>query len=556
MITRTTSEHELNIVGSSVFGKYPKISLEKTVNLFISDNWMVPYAGYQLAIPASVFGDGIQGRGIHTSEKLKRMIGVVDENVYLINISFDQYQRKVIASQSILIGTLQTFRGKVYIAENNKPQICISDGTSLYIYDTTQTPAFKVVTTSFIPGYIDFHDTYFLCAASADGFYSPAANNTWRLSDSNNGLSWPDDAAHIGLLQTKPDNTQAVVRFPSKGNLIFVFGSTVIEPWFDVGYQLFPYQRNTSFNIDYGCLNPATIASIDELVVWLGVNEKAGPVIMYSDGGMPKTITTDGIEYVLSNMQNPQDSEAFIYRQDGHIFYHINFYSDNLSLFYDFNTQKFYHACDENGNYFIASEVAFFNNQYYFFSRNNGNLYAFDTIFTTFDGAQIPQIRVCKNIRNKQQEEFIANDLGFTIETGNTPSIEQDLGPLYLITEDGKKYITEGDPIFLATELNEMYITEAGDFLTSEQVDADSFEYLICNQADIEYTTPRIDLSISIDGGEHFSSYDSQDLPPLGQRKNKLAFWQIGMANDLVCQFRFWGLGRFVVTNGVVNVRQ
>mgnify|MGYP001618733013 FL=1 len=200
--------------------------------------------------------------------------------------------------------------------------------------------------------------------------------------------------------------------------------------------------------------------------------------------------------------------------------------------------------------------MAFFNNQYYFLSRNNGNLYAFDTIFTTYDGAEIPRLRVCKNIRNPQQEYFIGNDLGFTIETGETNYLEQDLGPLYLITEDGKKYITEGDPIFLATELDEIYITEDGDNLTSEQVDADSFEYLISEQGNIVHTTPRVDLSISIDGGDHFSSYDSVELPPIGHRKFKLAFWQLGASNDFVCQFRFWGIGRFVVTDGVVNIRQ
>ena len=92
---------------------------------------------------------------------------------------------------------------------------------------------------------------------------------------------------------------------------------------------------------------PAAVAYMDEIVVWLAGNEKSGPIIMYSDGGMPKKITTDGIDFVFSNLNNPSDSEAFIFRQDGHLIYHINFYTDNLSLFYDFNLDKFYHACDE-----------------------------------------------------------------------------------------------------------------------------------------------------------------------------------------------------------------
>src|SRR6185369_9083844 len=143
----------------------------------------------------------------------------------------------------------------------------------------------------------------------------------------------PSGIGYIGLLQTKPDNTQAVIRMPSKGNMILVMGSTVTEAWFDVGAQNFPYQRDNHMSIDYGCLNPATIASMDEIVVWLAQNEKSGPIVMYTRGGMPEKITTDGIDYLFSQLINPSDSQGFLYRQDGHLIYHLNFYTDNLSLF-------------------------------------------------------------------------------------------------------------------------------------------------------------------------------------------------------------------------------
>lgn len=565
MINR--SEHfkeiPLNIVGSSTFGRYPIISIEKTINMFISDGWLVDYAGYKVALSSVLFNNAVEGRAIHTSTKFNRLVVVMDQFVYLVNIDFNQQQEKISTYQIIQIGTLETTTGVVYISENNKPQVAISDGLNIYIYDPTASPQFQIATKdgtnpiSFLPGQIDFHDTYFLCAASADGYNgSSIVNNTWRLSLQNNGLQWPDTSSNIGFLQTKPDNTQAVVRFPSKGNMIAVFGETVGEPWFDVGYQLFPYQRNSSFNMDYGCLNPATIARMDEMVVWLAVNDTAGPVIMFSDGGAPKPISTDGIDYFLSNLQFPEVSQGFLYRQDGHIFYHINFYNDNVSLFYDFNTKMFFHASDEFGNYFIASEVAFFNNQYYFVSRNNGNLYAFDTIYETYDGAEIPRIRTCKAVRNAQQEYFIANDIGFTIESGNTNYQEQDLGPIFLITQDGKKLITQGHAIFLMTQDGKYLLTEDGQNLVSQQQDISDFNYLITQQNAVEQSVPIVDLSISIDGGETFSSYDRQYLPPIGQRRNKLAWWQLGVCNTLVCQFRFWGLGRFVACDGVVNIRQ
>lgn len=581
MITRGSNfeQFPLNIVGSSIFGRYPKISIEKTYNMFMSDNFMVPYAGYQIAINSSMFGNGKEGRAVFTSTKFGQLVIVIGANVYLATINFSQQLQRVVYEQVIPIGMLQTQTGVVYIAENNLPQIGISDGTAFYIYDPSlaPNPTFVTVPLNFTPGYLTFHDTYFILAASNDLTYNPPANNTWRLSLSNQGYkdpvsgntAWPNSAGNVGLLQTKPDNVQSVVRFPSKGNMIFVMGSIVTEAWFDTGAQLFPYQRNNQFNIDYGCLQPATVAYMDEIVVWLAQNEKSGPIIVYSNGGMPEKITTDGIDYLFSTLQNPQDSQAFLYRQDGHLFYHINFYSDNLSLFYDFNTKKFYHACDQNLNYFIASEVAYINNQYYFVTRNNGNLFSFDTIYTTYqdtspDGTienhEIPRIRTCANIRSPDQTYRIINDIGFTIESGETNYQQQDLGEIFLVTQDGRPIVTQGDYLGLITQDGKPIITQNGTYIVSQQNAQGAPAFLIAQQHANTGTTnlslPHVDLSISTDGGASFGNEWAYYLPPIGQRKNRLMWWQCGIANDWVPQFKFWGMGRFVATDGTVNARK
>ena len=575
MVARGQNFKELpvNIVGSSIFGRYPKISIEKTYNMFMSDNFMVPYSGYSIGITSSNFSNSIEGRAIFTSTKFDELVVVEGNSVFLVNITYSQTEEKVIFFQVFKIGTLQTQTGVVYIAENNKPQIGISDGTAFYVYD--QNPPmghgiFEAVPLSFIPGYLTFHDTYFILAASNDTEYTPPANNTWRLSGQNDGYTWKNDSASIGLLQTKPDNVKAVVRFPSKGNMIFVMGSIVTEAWFDTGAQLFPYQRNNQFNIDYGCLQPATVAYMDEFVVWLAQNEKSGPIIVYSDGGMPKKITTDGIDYLFSTLQDPENSQAFLYRQDGHLFYHINFYADNLSLVYDFSTQKFYHACDQNLNYFIASEVAFFKNQYYFISKNNGNLYVFDTSITTYQDTdsmgniithEIPRIRTCANVRNPDQGYQIINDIGFTIESGETDYQQQSLGEIILITQSGNILVTQGGIPPLVTQAGNDLLAQDGTlFITQQNTGGTETAWLIAQQMANTGTSnlslPHVDLSISTDGGASFGNEWAYYLPPIGHRKNRLMWWQIGIANDFVPQFKFWGMSRFVATDGTVNVRR
>ena len=393
------------------------------------------------------------------------------------------------------------------IAENNVGQIAICDSENLYIYTPFGTPGFQQIPNSsiasgafenLIPLYVSFHNTRFLLAIETS---SPS--NHWILSSENDGSMWPNSAAYTsGSLQTKPDSTVAITRFPSRGNMVFVFGENVVEAWFDTGAQLFPYQRNNQFNIDYGCLSPASVAYMDELVVWLAANEKSGPIIMASTGGPPDKITDDGIDHLLSNLAAPYDSEAFIYRQDGHLFYHINFYTDNFSLFYDFNTKKFYHASDEDLNYFAASDLAFFNNQYYFVSRNDGNIYAFDTAYTTYDGLEIPRIRICDPIRLPTQDFFLVNDIGFTTEQGTTDPYYQENG--------------------------------SGDLVMSY---------------------PRIDMSFSTNGGESFGNTVANQMNPLGLRKNKALWWRLGYMNDFQVKFRFVGFGRFMAANGTASLR-
>jgi len=559
----------VNVVGSSIFGRYPKISIEKTYNMFMSDKFMVPYAGYNIGITSADFANAIQGRAIFTSTKFDELVVVEGNGVYLVNIVYNQRREEITFFQVFKIGTLQTQTGVVYIAENNKPQIGISDGTAFYIYDPTLDPVFQAVPLNFKPGYLTFHDTYFILAASQDNTYTPRANNTWRLSGQNDGLTWSSNSASVGLLQTKPDNVQAVVRFPSKGNMIFVMGSIVTEAWFDTGAQLFPYQRNNQFNIDYGCLQPATVAYMDEFVVWLAQNERSGPIIVYSDGGMPKKITTDGIDYLFSTLQDPEDSQAFLYRQDGHLFYHINFYTDNLSLVYDFSTEKFYHACDQNLNYFIASEVAFFNNQYYFISKNNGNLFVFDTTITTYQDIdslgnkvthEIPRIRACANIRTPDQNYQIINDIGFTIESGETDYEQQSLGEIILITQDGNILITQGGIPELITQSGNPILSQDGTIFIMQQNPGGTNTAELIAQQDANtgfsnLSLPHVDLSISTDGGASFGNEWAYYLPAIGHRKNRLMWWQIGIANDFVPQFKFWGMGRFVVTDGIANTR-
>lgn len=464
----------LDIVGSTAFGRYPKISLEQTFNMIMSDGWMVPSAGYKKI--AQIDDEG-EGRGIYSSSRFNHLIAAINDGIYTLSPS----------NSLSRVATIDTSAGDIFMDGNNADEIAICDRDSIYIYNF-RTNTFGRASTSpstsldFIPGYVAFQSGYFVAPATGRA--------AWRLSTVNDGLAWPDDAGNEGELQTKPDDVMAVIRFPGKGNLILVFGKTVTEFWYNTGTQLFPFTKNTFNDIDFGCANAATIATNDTMVFWVGTNEKSGPVIMYTDGSAAHQISNDGINFRLANLVNPTNCYGFCFKQDGHQFYQVTWPDDALSLAFDCETKKFFTMTDRFLGAHIAKRVAFFNNSYYFVSFIDGNIYEMNSKYPDYDGEEIPRIRVCKHVRAPGDAQFIVNNITFTLEQGDAAEIQ------------------------------------------------------------------RVDFSCSKDGGASFGNVIGNVLNPIGKRRNRLNFWRLGMANDFVPQFRFWGHSRFVATDGFTSIYQ
>lgn len=470
------SNIDFGIVGGNTFGRYKKISSEETINMIVSDDAIVNFPGHKLAKVL----EGSVGRGNYTSTRYNHMIVVVDDNVYAISSDLS----------SIFVGSLDTFSGDVYISENLGGQIALCDGQNIYIFNY-ENGTFQKIIVDFLPGYITFQDTYFIAADKK--------TNQFRLSVNNDGTQWPASGSNVGELQTKATNCIATAILQRQ---LFVFGSTVTEPWYDVGYTLFPYQRTNYYSIDYGTISPPTIAADFGLLVWLGSNEKTGISIMASQGGIPQRISNDGLDFIFSKMKNPQDSFGFLFRESGHIFYVITFPSENLSYAYDFNTKMFFTLVDHDMNYYPARRVTFFNNKYYFVSLKDGNLYEISSSIYTMNDNEAPRFRILKHIRVPSGDRFAVRNISLTMEQG--------------ILENENK-----------SSLN-----------------------------DLPQRVPRIDLSLSKDGGESYWNVSSKRMNSFGRRENVCNFWNIGSANDMTIKFAFWGNTRFCITQAFGNIYQ
>lgn len=467
----------LDIVGSSKFSRYEKISRESTYNMIVSDGSLVNAPGYRKITDISP--GRARGRANYTSAKYGHNIVVVDDGVYLITSNFS----------AALIGRLDTFTGDVFISENNANQIVFTQNNNfIYVFNFVEN-RFDRVDIGFRIGRITFIDGY-IVAPNLE-------TSEWRLSALNNAKSFPFDSQHVGELQTAPDT---VVACETLERQLYVFGRNVTEVWLDIptGSNLFPFQRQNSLSIEYGCLSPHTIASNFHRMVWLGNNKASGPVILVSDGGAPRKIETDGINFVLDNLTAPENSYASLFEEDGHIYYLITFETDNISYLYDFSEDKFYNATDHNLNYHIARNINYFNKTHVFITGKDGGLYELSSNLFTYkentqkddEGFTIPRIRITKPTREATSKRFIINNTQVGMDQGYSDK------PL------------------------------------------------------------EVGISLSKDGAASFGSMWKKALSKFGRRANKMLFRQLGSANDVTFRFDFIGKDRFVINNATMDISE
>jgi hypothetical protein len=567
-VTPNSKQETIDIAGGSTFGKYSKISAAKTFNCYLSDAgiegdtkeyWIIQFPGYQRvlnllpypnpypappALPDTVPNG--EGRGIFHSIRGNIVIVVVNSNVYSLNTSLGQ----------TLIGTLATSVGEVFMAENLVSQIAIVDGQDLWIYNyslpapnlTKQTGGVlsDAVPPSLIPSYVEYHESQFLIANSPNA----AKSKNWYVYTTASPTTITQAVTGgVFTIETKADFALAVKRIPARSSNVLVFGQAVCEVWTKTGGTE-NYTKNPSLSINYGCQSVSTIAEGSDILVWLAVNEDESPVIAVYDGDDIKPISTDGIDYLLGTIKHPEISTAMLYREDGHLFYILTFFSpdDNLTLMYDFNTQLFSHLTNQDLDFHPARGIVYFNLNTYFISLRNAALYQLSSSFTTlnenlsqtslgttppFDPTlvyEMQKMRITSNIRLADSARFIVNSLTFTLEQGTDPDytgvgIEDDL-------------VTEATN----SPANDVIITEAGDVM----IDEDSV-------TTVPYI-PRIDLAFSKDGGVTWSNYVSRSLHSLGHRQNILHWEGMGAANDICFQFRFWTSNRFIANNGLADL--
>lgn len=222
-------------------------------------------------------------------------------------------------------GTLLTGVVNVSMAENGT-ELMMVDGTAGYIYDMDADTFNQILDVDFPQcNSVVFQDGYFIVPKVGTAqFY---------ISGLYDGTSW--DSLDFSSVDSNPDNLVGLVA--DAGNL-WLFGEVSTEVWQNTGALDFPYARIPGAVTQTGCAAWGTIQQIDNTIAWLGVDAQGRGVVWKANGYTAQRISTQAIESRISSADNFTDSYAYVYHEQGHVFYILKINGLDADLVFDFAT--------------------------------------------------------------------------------------------------------------------------------------------------------------------------------------------------------------------------
>jgi hypothetical protein len=306
-------------------------------------------------------------------------------------------------------GTLNTQSIRVAIAES-PTEIMVVDGTDGWIF-TKATNAWAQITDADFPvsSYVTYQDGYFICIEDE--------TQKFFISGLLDGFSW--DALDFTTVESSPDNLAAVIS--NNGNL-WCFGNRSIEVYYSSGAAAFPFERIGGAIIQTGCDAPFTIQKFMNSLAWLGTDEQGQGVVWLADGYQAKRISTSAIERRIAEVSNFSTAWAFVYHEQGHLFYCLQIPSLETTFCFDAQTQLWHERSYRNpetnaDELHRASCMFFYNRKIYVGDRVNGKIYEMSLDFYDDAGDEMVWMRVSPHLA-EEKKRLTFGSFELDMETG------------------------------------------------------------------------------------------------------------------------------------------
>ena len=152
------------------------------------------------------------------------------------------------------------------------------------------------------------------------------------------------DPLYVAAKTGYPDLLATLVTVHREIWLLGSFEST--EVWYDAGGAAFPFQIMPGVFLQHGCIAPASVATHDLDVFWLGVDNAGQGTVFLGTGYQAKRISTWSIANLISgylaSAGTIADAVGLVYKQQDHVFYVLTFPSANATLVYDLTENEWH----------------------------------------------------------------------------------------------------------------------------------------------------------------------------------------------------------------------
>jgi hypothetical protein len=288
------------------------------------------------------------------------------------------------------VTTLSTSTGRVVAADNGN--------TAVFVDGTTTAPTIDL-------------STFAVGAMSGDGWYGadfvyyidgffvfnkPRTQTFYKTA----ALAVTLDPLDFASAESIPD--QLVSMMVDHGE-IWLFGEFTTEVFDNSGASDFPFQRIGSAIMSVGCAAKHSPAAIDNSIVWLGRDQNGEGMVWRAQGYNPVRISSHALEVAIRGYSRIDDAEAYVYQQNGHAFYVLNFPTADKTWVWDAATglwhERAYRDSSNNLHRHRSCCHVLFDRMNLVGDWENGNIYEFDLGTYTDNGDAIQRIKSFQHLQ-------------------------------------------------------------------------------------------------------------------------------------------------------------
>jgi len=491
------------LVGSYNFQRVIPLDPERSVNLFEYIDPLGKKPKSLLSTSGIVNSDVVFStiNGAFRTQFVFQGVNEATPNMYVV-IGFDAFRIDPSLIPTLIFSFTSASNVGYVGIDANTHEVIFVDGNEGWIWDTSTSVATQITDANFPPAPID--------VTTLDGFFVVAngGTNQFRLSQFNDGLLWTP--LQQGTIQSHPGN---IVACRTLHRLLFLFSANFTEVWENQGIGAnLPFRRINSLLMEVGTPAIGSISTGFGSLFFLSQDKDGLGSVMQVIGSQPIPISNRALDFALSQyaeVQQISDARGFLIKENGLIFYRLNFTAANHTYVYNMTLSdpsredgKLWHEEEVlNGDRHPAQTHAYFNGKNYVGSYLEPIMYLIDNVITTNDGEAIRRMRISRSVVPPGYQRLRIDRFQLDLLQGQFFPLDGQIVELILFTESIQDILTE----------------------LGDQIIAEQFLTTIANNIN-----PLVYMSISKDGGQTFGYLNAALMGRIGQRSYRTLWRKLG----------------------------